>query len=287
MENLSQKITVQIVLYEERFGLIKKCLENLKGLRIIIIDNKNNLRLKKKIIDEFKIDRYILNKKNAGYSKAHNQAASYVNSKYLLILNADCLIGKKSIETLIETIEQNDRCGLVSPTTFDNNNNLSYNSGCFPEKGIKDKPLLIEGDTCVETVLGSSMLISKKLFQELEGFDENFFLYFSDDELCKRINKRNLSVIQSFKSRAIHTHGISKVQNMIKKIFLREFHYTYDELYYYHKQKIDNYKIKKNINKKQLYFVKFFLNLIFFKIQKSAYYLGKFLAIHNFKKLKF
>ena len=50
MENLSQKITVQIVLYEERFELIKKCLENLKGLRIIIIDNKNNLRLKKKLL---------------------------------------------------------------------------------------------------------------------------------------------------------------------------------------------------------------------------------------------
>ena len=55
MENLNQKITVQIVLYEESFELIKKCLENLKGLRIIIIDNKNNLRLKKKLLMNLKL----------------------------------------------------------------------------------------------------------------------------------------------------------------------------------------------------------------------------------------
>jgi len=282
MENLVEKVTVQIVLYEENFELIKKCLLNLEGLKIIIVDNKNNLSLKERVINEFSIEKYILNKKNVGYSKAHNQAANYVNTEYLLILNSDCLIDKISIQTLIYTIEKYRNCGLVSPTTYDDDGNLTYNSGYFPERGIKDEPVLIDGDICVDTVLGSSMLIPKKLFQELDGFDENFFLYFSDDEICKRINKKRLSVIQSFNSKAIHIHGISKVGNIVKKIFLREFHYTFDEMYYYYKQKIENNVLSKNKKKIFNYLVKFFINIIFFKVKKSTFYLARFLAIFKF-----
>ena len=106
MKNLVEKVTVQIVLYEENYELIKECLINLKGLKVIIIDNKNNFFLKEKLVNEFSIEKYILNKKNIGYSRAHNQASKYVNTEYLLILNADCLIDKVSIQTLISTIEK-------------------------------------------------------------------------------------------------------------------------------------------------------------------------------------
>ncbi len=282
MKNLVEKVTVQIVLYEENYKLIKECLINLKGLKVIIIDNKNNFFLKEKLVSEFSIEKYILNKKNIGYSRAHNQASKYVDTEYLLILNADCLIDKVSIQTLINTIEKNKKCGLVSPTTYDNEGNFTYNSGYFPEQGIKNEPLLIDGDVCVNSVLGSSMLISKKLFQELNGFDENFFLYFSDDELCKRIKKKKLSVIQSFNSKALHIHGISKVENIIKKIFLREFHYTFDEMYYYYKQKIDSNIVNKNKKKIFNYFIKFLTSIIFLKIKKSTFYFARFLAIFKF-----
>tara|TARA_B100001057_G_C22652897_1_gene872802 strand:- start:3 stop:866 length:864 start_codon:yes stop_codon:yes gene_type:complete len=284
MENLVEKVTVQIVLYEENFELIKKCLIKLAGMKVIIIDNKNNLSLKEKILNEFSIEKYILNKKNIGYSRAHNQAARYVSTEYLLILNADCLIDKISIQALINTIEKYRNCGLVSPTTYDDIGNLTYNSGFFPERGIKFEPVLIDGDVCVDTVLGSSMLISKKLFQELDGFDENFFLYFSDDEMCKRINKKKLSVIQSFNSKAIHIHGISKVGGIIKKIFLREFHYTFDEMYYFYKQKIENNVINKNKKKIFNYLIKFLINIIFLRVKKSIFYLARFLAIFKFRK---
>lgn len=282
MENLVEKVTVQIVLYEENFELIKKCLTNLKGLKVIIVDNKNNLFLKEKVLKQFSIEKYILNKKNIGYSRANNQAAKYVNTEYLLILNADCLIDKISIQILVNTIEKYRNCGLVSPTTYDDKSNLTFSSGYFPEIGIKDEPVLVDGDICVNTVLGSSMLISKKLFQELDGFDENFFLYFSDDEICKRINKKKLSVIQSYNSKAIHTHGISKVGSNIKKIFLREFHYTFDEMYYYYKQNIKNNIINRNKKKIFNYFIKFLISIIFLRIKKSTFYFAKFLAISKF-----
>ena len=98
----------------------------------------------------------------------------------------------------------------------------------------------------------------------------------------KELKKKKLSVIQSFNSKALHIHGISKVENIIKKIFLREFHYTFDEMYYYYKQKIDSNIVNKNKKKIFNYFIKFLTSIIFLKIKKSTFYLARFLAIFKF-----
>ena len=75
MENLNIKkdITIVLVLYKETFDLVSKTLNSLKLFKIIIIDNDNNLILKKKIETKFSIDQYILNKENIGFSAGYNQ----------------------------------------------------------------------------------------------------------------------------------------------------------------------------------------------------------------------
>ena len=60
--NNTESLTIVIVLYKEPFDLINETLQNLSGYNIIIIDNDDNHQLKKKILKEFKIHRYILNK---------------------------------------------------------------------------------------------------------------------------------------------------------------------------------------------------------------------------------
>ena len=61
---LNKEITIQIVLYEESIDLIYKCLNNLKDFNVILIDNAGNKNLKLRIEENFKIFKYILNKKN-------------------------------------------------------------------------------------------------------------------------------------------------------------------------------------------------------------------------------
>ena len=72
-ENNSKSITIVIVLFKESFEIINKTLEYIKNFKIIIIDNANNQDLKKKIIKKFQIYKYILNKKNNGFSAGYNQ----------------------------------------------------------------------------------------------------------------------------------------------------------------------------------------------------------------------
>jgi len=92
MLELYSKITITIVLYQESLETISKSLENLKSFKIIIIDNANDLNLKNKVLSKFNVSKYIVNKKNLGFSKATNQAIKLSNSEYVLNLQADCII---------------------------------------------------------------------------------------------------------------------------------------------------------------------------------------------------
>lgn len=283
---MNEDITIQIVIYEEKLGLLKKCLDKIKNFKIIIIDNSNNIKLKKKIESEYIIKKYILNKKNLGYSKGHNQAIDYVDTEFTLILNADCLIETKDILKLLEAHKTYKNCIISVPTSYDDEGKLTYTSGLLPENGnMKNIPIKLNGNISVENALGSAMCIKKETFIKLGKFNENLFLFYSDDDLCRNIKKINKEIIQIFDSKVIHSHGISKVKNVFKRIFIREFYLTLDELNYYLISSDTKLKEILGVLKKKKYLLKFFMNITFFKINKSISYLAKYLAFKKFEKI--
>jgi GT2 family glycosyltransferase len=278
----TNELTIQIVLYEETKEIIFKCLENLKNFQILILDNSSNRKLRKQILNKFDIKEYILLNKNLGYSKGHNYLSNKVDTKYLLILNADCQIDENNIKNLLQSFKKYRDCGVISPTTFNDKFEHTYNGGLFFENENKIEITEISGDTCFQTILGAAMLIEKKFFFDMGKFNENMFLFFSDDDLCKKIRNSNRSVIQSRSAEAFHVHGNSKVKNILKKIYLREFNMTYDQLYYFHINKLENFLLKK-IKKQHLnYIFKLILNLFLFKFKKFIYYFSKILAYYKF-----
>ena len=279
------EITIIIVLYEEKTNLVFRCLENIKNFKIIIVDNAGNISLKNKIEEKFKIYKYILNKKNYGYTKAANQAIKQCNTEYVLMFQADGLISNKDISILLESHKKYENCFITSPTYYDEDSKLSYSSGYLPEKNSKKDILNLEGDICVEAVLGSIILFKKKDIIELGLFDENFFLYYLDFELCRRIINRKKSIIQIFDTKAQHVHGQLKVKNLLKRIFIRNYHFTFDELYYFFK--INKHSEIFNKLKKKLpnYVIKSIINLLTFRLNQSMYYFAKIKAFYNFKKL--
>ena len=276
------ELTIQIVLYEENKELIFKCLENLKNFKILILDNSNNLNLKKQIIEKFNIKEYFIPNKNLGYSKGHNFLSKMVDTKYILILNADCQINEDSIKNLLSSYEKYTDSGILGPTSFDKDFKYTYNGGQSFENENKTEITEISGDTCFQKILGSAMLIEKKLFLEVGMFNENMFLFFSDYDLCKKINRSNKSVIQIRSATSIHTHGKSKVKNIIKRIFLKEFNMTYDQLYYFYINKLENTLLSKLKKQQFNYLFKVISNLIIFKFDKSVYYYSKIIAYYKF-----
>ena len=74
-------------------------------------------------------------------------------------MNPDCIITEKNLKILCEKIDQYKDALIVSPTSYDSNNNLSFNGGPLVENQKISKILDLKGDTCVQRVLGACMLL--------------------------------------------------------------------------------------------------------------------------------
>ena len=280
--NKISEITILIVLYDETDEIIFKNLEKIKNFKIIIVDNKGDKKLKNRITEKFEISKYYLSNKNLGFSKGFNKALNFCKTKYAFIKNADCYIDEDNIIKLYDYIKDNQDCGIVSPTSYDEYNNLSYNSGKLPENENSNEILKVQGDVCVEKVLGSSMFVKMEDLQKVGMFNENLFIFFSDFELCKKIRGINKHVIQIYNSKCIHVHGISKVKNKFYKIYLKELYFTLDELVYFKDitdQKIN--KLKSKILNYCLKIIVCFFTLKFFNLIK---YYARVVAYIKFKK---
>ena len=108
--DLTNKITIIIVLYREDYKLLYKTLDKIKEFKIIIIDNSNNVDLKNKVEAHFKIEKYILNKKNVGFSAGYNQGVKLCETDFSFILGPDCIIETSSIIKLYEKLRLNENC---------------------------------------------------------------------------------------------------------------------------------------------------------------------------------
>tara|TARA_B110001452_G_scaffold198287_1_gene168234 strand:+ start:2505 stop:3380 length:876 start_codon:yes stop_codon:yes gene_type:complete len=284
-DDLFDKITIVIVLYEEKFELINKCLENIKNFNIIIVDNAGNKNLKNLIQKKFNILKYILNPKNVGYSKAINQGIKLCTSEYVFVFQADCFMNVENIDILYNAHKKYQNCFLVSPTYYDSNSKLSFNGGTLLEKNLGNNSVIqLEGDICVDNIVTAAYLFKKKDMVDVGFFDENFFIYFLDNDFGRTINNQKKSIIQIFDSKATHTHGSLKVKNFFKKIFFRNYHYTFDELYYFFKVNA-HHKIFNKLEKKMTnYIIKSLLNILILRLDKSIQYFAIILAFFKFKK---
>ena len=155
----------------------------------------------------------------------------------------------------------------------------------MPEKNLGMDVLNLEGDVCVDTVSTAIALLKKKDIIELGLFDEVFFIYYLDFEFCRRIIERKKSIIQIFDAKAQHVHGQLKVKNLLKRTFLRNYNFTFDELYYFFKIN-KHFEIFKKLKKKlPNYIIKSIINLFLLRPNQSVYYFSKVVAFYKFNKL--
>tara|TARA_Y100000389_G_scaffold150640_1_gene150223 strand:- start:245 stop:1117 length:873 start_codon:yes stop_codon:yes gene_type:complete len=283
-EELITEITIVIVLYREEFELISKTLSSLESFKIIIIDNDNNSNLKTKIESNFSIEHYILNKKNIGFSAGYNQGIKLSKTSYTLIINPDYFILEKDILLLKKKLIENKNCYIVSATAYDENDNLTYTGGLLPENGEKNETLNITGDTCVESILGACMFFeTKNILDNDLLFDENFFLYYSDDDLCKRIKKKNKSIVQVYDAKSKHQHGTIKIKNRYIGKFVREFNLNHDRYYYYYKDNKHTVLLNDFKNKIPSLIIKFIVKILSFKLLDCVSIFSRLYAYFKFK----
>lgn len=197
---------------------------------IIVVDNEGDSSLNNEL-KKYKQVKYIKSSDNLGFGGGNNLGASHAKGEYLFFLNPDTLVVNDAIRNLYKFIKSDNKIGIVSPLLVDSNLksfstqsrkeltisnaifSFSFLRKLFPQKSIYKDPFFKKWDEKeeieVDTVPGAALMISKKLFEKVNGFDERFFLYFEENDLSKRIKNLGLKLFINPNAKVIHGVGQS------------------------------------------------------------------------------
>ncbi len=163
---------------------------------------------------------------NAGFGSANNQAMATVQTPFALLLNPDCVIAADDVQRLLNCMQRFPRAGVVGPQ--------NWRSEKVPQ--ISHRKAFFKPDKCnactvpdqvvsAEWIHGCCQLIRMSAFRDIGGFDETFFLYYEDDDLCLRMAKAGHQCLLEPAARNFHKGGASSIPSL-RTDFIKRFHYA-------------------------------------------------------------
>jgi len=204
--------------------LTKNCIKALFSVTsmdlfdLIIINNGSSDGTKEflhEIANKFTNTFVINNEENLGFAKACNQGARLAKTKYLVFLNNDTIPLKGWLEELISTVEEDKTIGVVGSKLLYPDNTIQHAGVVIAQypspvsvahifKGLPSDfpPANVKKD--YQIVTGACMLVRRKIFHDLGGFDESFINGFEDVDFCLRVREAGLRVVYNPKSELYH-----------------------------------------------------------------------------------
>ena len=178
--------------------------------------------------------RVIRNPANRGFGAAVNQAAYAATAPLLWLLNPDCTVLPGAFDTLGRVLEAHADCAIAAPQLLDPDGSVQasargeptawtglfgrntwltryFGSSRVVRRNLPARDLVAAGvdSAPVDWVMGAAMLVRRSAFDAVGGFDEGFFLYWEDADLCRRLRDRGFSTRYAPAARVTHTGGAS------------------------------------------------------------------------------
>ena len=251
-----ENTTFIIVTYKSE-KIVHSCIDSLpENSNKIVIENSQNLQLKKDLESTYKNLKVIINE-NSGFGASNNLGIKECNTQFAYILNPDVTFKKDTFDNLCKSCLDISDFSIVSPIHSDKN---------YPNYKIKKKYNFISDNIIeVDDLDGFSMLVNKNNFDESDYFDENFFLYLENNDLCLRVKKNNRKIYVIRNSIIEHKGGASSDPDFSQIEYLKNWHWMWSKFYYHHKH--DSYfyafmKIFKNL-------ISAFIKTIFYTILRN------------------
>tara|TARA_B100000700_G_C14980586_1_gene826181 strand:- start:714 stop:1559 length:846 start_codon:yes stop_codon:yes gene_type:complete len=219
-------ITVVIATFKSS-EKIKKCINSINNeLKILIIENSNDLKIKEDLEKEFSNVECILAGSNIGYGSANNIGLKKVKTKYALILNPDTLLHSSTLENFIENTKKIPEFAIMGPYIQEEKNKID-------KKYLKNiSPVQ------VFNLKGFAMFLNMSKFENVGFFDENFFFYFEEIDLCKRLTHKGKKIYLIPNIKIEHYGGTSHSDSINYEMELsRNWHWMWSTFYYHRKYK--------------------------------------------------
>ncbi|TBR40280.1 MULTISPECIES: glycosyltransferase family 2 protein [Dyella] len=195
-------------------------------LELILVDNGSSDGIPQAIQRAHQNDhrlRCLYNHANLGFGPAVNRGAALAHSDVLLILNPDCMLDEASLRRLLQLLEETPKAGLIGAVVCDEQgvpDPASYRrdpllrralrsmfggdksgEGVHIAGGMPDHPVQ------AEAVSGALMVMPRRVFEFLRGFDEAYFLHCEDLDLCRRARDAGYQVWLAGDVRVLHGKG--------------------------------------------------------------------------------
>jgi len=246
---------------------IRRCLYSIdKQCSVINVENSNNQEHKANIEKDFNNVKCILSGENLGYGRGNNIGLKEVKTKYALILNPDAELFPETLKEFLNAAKEKPDFAIIGP-------------GIVEDK----KKSLGNGDVqAVKAVKGFAMFLNLSEFNEVGFFDENFFFFLEEIDLCTRLLKQNKKIYYCPRVPVYHEGGHSHESSFNYQMELsRNWHWMWSTFYYNRKYK--GFLISLTIVGPKLFssIFKFLLFLTLRNKEKKEIYYQRFSGLTN------
>ena len=232
-----QNLSILIVTLKSE-NVIHQCIKSInKDMPIIVVENSSNSKFKEDLEKKYTNVKCTLSFKNLGMGSGNNLGIKLSSTDYVLILNPDVILETNTIDEIILAFKTIQDFAILAPILADKN---------YPNYQLdQNNEFSTQTDKAfkVKNVDGFAMLLNKKKLEnilsketskdEQNYFDENFFMYLENDDLCKRVinNGGNIYVVP--KAKINHLAAKSVDQKFADEVeFSRNWHWIWSKFYF-------------------------------------------------------
>ncbi|WP_055435489.1 glycosyltransferase family 2 protein [Lacinutrix algicola] len=225
------QLSVIILNYNVHYFL-QLCLQSveaaIQGLdaEIIVVDNNSQDSSCVMVKEQFPNVKLIENKENSGFSKGNNIGVKQAKGEYLCILNPDTVVAENTFKTLLAFAEKQNNLGIVGCKLIDGNGNylpeskrnvpvtkIAINKALGNSKHYYANHLKENEIGKVDVFVGAFMLLKRSVYNEVKGFDEDYFMYGEDIDLSYKIKTAGYQSFYFGETSVIHYKGESTLKD--------------------------------------------------------------------------
>lgn len=229
--------------------LLRRCLDSICSAkkdgfeleRVVVVDNASSDCSLGPLSGRMGLPLTVIrNKENRGFAAACNQGATGSSADYLLFLNPDTCLAPDSLSPPIRFMEnpRNERVGVCGIKLLDESGEITTACARFPSLSIYVSQILglsrlfpkyfprhfllpdeLLESRVVDQVIGAFFLIRRFLFERMHGFDERFFVYFEEVDLCLRLKKEGYASYYLSDPSALHVGRVSSRRRADKSLY--------------------------------------------------------------------